>query len=199
MLSSMEQVRGRVENTKQANAPFAMVKRFLRETLVLREYEHNTRATPTRGLSERPAPPPSQLVLGEMRCLHALAEWEHLSRLCREFWPLVDAPARAAMAPLAAQAAWNMSLWDDMEVYVRHLDHGLNQLHKQDRFYIAADHESDIDARSSLGAPAPPHTSRAPRPGAATFRWFRVADRGRVRRTAHRLVLERTLPFVPVA
>eukprot|EP00976_Prorocentrum_cordatum_P107645 1194677-Prorocentrum_minimum.AAC.6 len=44
-----------------------------------------------------------KLVLGEMRCLHALAEWDHLSRLCREFWPLVDAAARTSMAPLATQ------------------------------------------------------------------------------------------------
>eukprot|EP00959_Pyramimonas_sp_CCMP1952_P349878 7330669-Pyramimonas_sp.AAC.1 len=39
-----------------------------------------------------------------------------------------------------------------METYVRHLDHGLTKQHQQDRFYVAQGHETDIDARSSLGA-----------------------------------------------
>ena len=32
--------------------------------------------------------------LGEMRCLHALAEWEPLVRLSEHLWPLVDTQTR---------------------------------------------------------------------------------------------------------
>jgi FKBP12-rapamycin complex-associated protein len=112
-----------------------------------------------RATTESGHPAAVKLVLGEMRCLNALAEWEHLSRLCREFWPLVDNQARAAMAPLAAQAAWNMGLWDDMEVYVRNLDHGLSHNSQQamdqwnnSGWTMQNDETGSVDARSSLGA-----------------------------------------------
>jgi FKBP12-rapamycin complex-associated protein len=60
--------------------------------------------------------------LGEMRCLHALAEWEPLVRLSQHLWPLVDTQTRMQMAPLASHAAWNMRSWDHMGVYVSHMD-----------------------------------------------------------------------------
>jgi FKBP12-rapamycin complex-associated protein len=40
--------------------------------------------------------------LGEMRCLHALAEWEPLVRLSEELWPLVDTQTRMQVSVYAA-------------------------------------------------------------------------------------------------
>ena len=55
-----------------------------------------------------------------MRCLHALGEWGPLCQLVREKWrsrQLEDADLRAEVAKLAAAAAWNLRLWDEMEHY----------------------------------------------------------------------------------
>ncbi|KAL7199558.1 hypothetical protein ACSBR2_021782 [Camellia fascicularis] len=62
--------------------------------------------------------------LGRMRCLAALARWEELNNLCKEFWTSAEPAARLEMAPLAASAAWNMGEWDQMAEYVSRLDDG---------------------------------------------------------------------------
>ncbi|XP_073103831.1 serine/threonine-protein kinase TOR isoform X2 [Elaeis guineensis] len=62
--------------------------------------------------------------LGRMRCLAALARWEELSALCREQWTAAEPSARLEMAPMAANAAWNMGEWDQMAEYVSRLDDG---------------------------------------------------------------------------
>ncbi|CAL9083464.1 unnamed protein product [Musa textilis] len=62
--------------------------------------------------------------LGRMRCLAALARWEELSALCREQWTAAEPAARLEMAPMAANAAWNMGEWDHMSEYVSKLDDG---------------------------------------------------------------------------
>ncbi|KAH7836314.1 hypothetical protein Vadar_034584 [Vaccinium darrowii] len=62
--------------------------------------------------------------LGRMRCLAALAHWEELSNLCKEYWTPAEPAARLEMAPLAARAAWNMGEWDQMAEYVSRLDDG---------------------------------------------------------------------------
>ena len=74
-----------------------------------------------------------EAVLGQARCLGALAEWEALGALCRTEWALSagtgsagaggvgaggDATLRARVAPLAARAAWHLGDWDRMEAYV---------------------------------------------------------------------------------
>ncbi|ERM95810.1 serine/threonine-protein kinase TOR isoform X2 [Amborella trichopoda] len=61
---------------------------------------------------------------GRMRCLAALARWEELSNLCREYWTPAEPAARLEMAPMAASAAWNMGEWDQMAEYVSRLDDG---------------------------------------------------------------------------
>lgn len=63
-------------------------------------------------------------VLGRMRCLAALARWEELNSLCRESWARAEPGARLEMAPMAANAAWNMGEWDMMGEYVHRLDDG---------------------------------------------------------------------------
>ncbi|KAL6517525.1 hypothetical protein OROMI_033226 [Orobanche minor] len=62
--------------------------------------------------------------LGRMRCLAALARWEELRNLCKEYWTPAEPAARLEMAPMAASAAWNMGEWDQMAEYVSRLDDG---------------------------------------------------------------------------
>jgi FKBP12-rapamycin complex-associated protein len=87
---------------------------------------------------------------GRMRCLAALARWEELNSLCKEYWIAAEPAARLEMAPMvrlvvlkcllsvclllmlmfllrlcqAANAAWNMGEWDQMADYVSRLDDG---------------------------------------------------------------------------
>ncbi|KAG2704801.1 hypothetical protein I3760_05G022000 [Carya illinoinensis] len=63
-------------------------------------------------------------ILGRMRCLAALARWEELNSLCKEYWTPAEPAARLEMAPMAASAAWNMGEWDQMAEYVSRLDDG---------------------------------------------------------------------------
>ncbi|XP_073268578.1 serine/threonine-protein kinase TOR isoform X3 [Populus alba] len=65
-----------------------------------------------------------EATLGRMRCLAALARWEELNNLCKEYWTPAEPSARLEMAPLAASAAWNMGEWDQMAEYVSRLDDG---------------------------------------------------------------------------
>ncbi|GAB2218009.1 hypothetical protein Droror1_Dr00001224 [Drosera rotundifolia] len=59
-----------------------------------------------------------------MRCLAALALWEELNDVCKEYWTLAGPAARLEMAPMAANAAWNLGEWDRMAEYVSCLDDG---------------------------------------------------------------------------
>ncbi|GAB2247138.1 hypothetical protein Droror1_Dr00007020 [Drosera rotundifolia] len=73
------------------------------------------------------APNPHVLLeatLGRMKCLAALARWEELNNLCKEYWTPAEPAARLEMAPMAASAAWNMGEWDQMAEYVSRLDDG---------------------------------------------------------------------------
>ncbi|KAJ9175070.1 hypothetical protein P3X46_013654 [Hevea brasiliensis] len=65
-----------------------------------------------------------EATLGRMRCLAALARWEELNNLCKDFWTPAEPAARLEMAPMAASAAWNMGEWDQMAEYVSRLDDG---------------------------------------------------------------------------
>ncbi|RID62623.1 hypothetical protein BRARA_E01684 [Brassica rapa] len=65
-----------------------------------------------------------EATLGKMRCLAALARWEELNNLCKEYWSPAEPSARLEMAPMAANAAWNMGEWDQMAEYVSRLDDG---------------------------------------------------------------------------
>ncbi|CAN1302711.1 Serine/threonine-protein kinase TOR [Linum perenne] len=65
-----------------------------------------------------------EATLGRMRCLAALARWEELNDLCKEYWTPAEPSARLEMAPMAANAAWNMGEWDQMAEYVSRLDDG---------------------------------------------------------------------------
>ncbi|KAM7263834.1 hypothetical protein ACFE04_001517 [Oxalis oulophora] len=65
-----------------------------------------------------------EATLGRMRCLAALARWEELNNLCKDYWTPAEPAARLEMAPMASHAAWNMGEWDEMSEYVSRLDDG---------------------------------------------------------------------------
>jgi len=64
----------------------------------------------------------TSLVLGKMRCLKALGQWEMLHHLCKDSWTHADQTMKTQMAPMAAAAAWNLSEWDVMRQYVGAMD-----------------------------------------------------------------------------
>jgi FKBP12-rapamycin complex-associated protein len=61
-------------------------------------------------------------LLGKMRCLASLAEWDQLAALCRSEWRKSEPHMRKEMAVIAAHAAWHMGAWDEMAVYVDSVD-----------------------------------------------------------------------------
>lgn len=58
------------------------------------------------------------VVMGKMRCLHALGEWDQLSSIAQEKWQHAGTETRKAIAPLAAAAAWGMGQWELMDNYL---------------------------------------------------------------------------------
>ncbi|KAJ8330853.1 phosphatidylinositol kinase- protein kinase tor1 [Batrachochytrium dendrobatidis] len=59
-----------------------------------------------------------EALLGRMRCLHNLGEWETLADLAQERWGLAEFDTRKIMAPLSAAAAWGLNHWGLMDEYV---------------------------------------------------------------------------------
>ncbi len=58
------------------------------------------------------------LVMGKMRCLHALGEWKMLSEIAKDHWSHVTQEKRKSMSALAAAAAWGRGDWDRMDEYI---------------------------------------------------------------------------------
>lgn len=42
------------------------------------------------------------MLIGRMRCLAALARWEELNNLCKEYWTPAEPAARLEMAPMVS-------------------------------------------------------------------------------------------------
>ncbi|KAH9825549.1 TOR1 phosphatidylinositol 3-kinase [Teratosphaeria destructans] len=59
-----------------------------------------------------------EVVMGKMRCLHALGEWDTLSAIAQDKWMNANGDHRKAIAPLAAAAAWGMGQWEVMDTYL---------------------------------------------------------------------------------
>ncbi|KAF9162608.1 phosphatidylinositol kinase- protein kinase tor1 [Actinomortierella ambigua] len=57
-------------------------------------------------------------IMGQMRCLHALGEWETLSGLAQEKWGLAGEDNRRTMASYAAAAAWGLGQWELLDDYI---------------------------------------------------------------------------------
>jgi tetratricopeptide (TPR) repeat protein len=99
------------------------------------------------------------VVLGRMRCLRALGEWNKLDALARDAWPrlptsgtlqkagsvAISAPSTSHMsvASLAARSAWALSRWSDLKLYLGHLP----ESSLQGAFYraVLAVHDLRID------------------------------------------------------
>lgn len=60
---------------------------------------------------------PMEFTLGKMRCLHALGEWDQLSKMAQELWTNTN-EIRRTVAPLAAAAAWGLGEWERMDTYI---------------------------------------------------------------------------------
>lgn len=58
------------------------------------------------------------VIMGKMRCLHALGEWDSLSTLAQDKWHISTLEIKRAVAPLAAAAAWALGKWDLMDDYL---------------------------------------------------------------------------------
>ena len=66
---------------------------------------------------EQTEPGNFEIVMGKMRCLHALGEWRALSELAQEHWNHTNNDNRRSMSALAAAAAWGRGEWDAMDNY----------------------------------------------------------------------------------
>jgi serine/threonine-protein kinase mTOR len=60
----------------------------------------------------------AEVVIGRMRCLHALGEWDQLSESVQKKWTNATVDERKQIAPLAAAAAWSLNQWDLMDDYI---------------------------------------------------------------------------------
>ena len=74
-----------------------------------------------------------EIVMGKMRCLHALGEWESLSQIAQEKWQGASSDHRKHIAPLAAAAAWGMGQWELMDNYL-----SVMKQHSPDRSFFGA-------------------------------------------------------------
>ncbi|KAI0653553.1 FAT-domain-containing protein, partial [Cubamyces menziesii] len=63
-------------------------------------------------------PGASDIVIGRMRCLHALSKWDQLAEQVEENWSTANAEDRREIAPMAAAAAWALNNWESMEDYI---------------------------------------------------------------------------------
>ena len=63
-------------------------------------------------------PDAPDVVFGQMRCLHALSEWDRLYNLVYDHWMVTGQEGRREIAPLAAAATWSLREWDSMEEFV---------------------------------------------------------------------------------
>lgn len=64
---------------------------------------------------------PVDIVMGKMRCLHALGEWDALANLTGSTWANSSPEVQKMIAPLATAAAWGLGKWDSMDNYLSSL------------------------------------------------------------------------------
>lgn len=64
-------------------------------------------------------PTPVDIVMGKMRCFHALGEWDSLASLAGQTWANSGPEIQRRIAPLATTAAWGLGKWDSMDVYLQ--------------------------------------------------------------------------------
>ncbi|KAK3331873.1 phosphatidylinositol 3-kinase tor2 [Cercophora scortea] len=64
-------------------------------------------------------PTPVDIVMGKMRCYHALGEWDSLASLAGKTWANSAPEIQRRIAPLATTAAWGLGKWDSMDNYLQ--------------------------------------------------------------------------------
>ena len=74
-----------------------------------------------------------EVVMGKMRCLHALGEWDSLSNIATDKWSAASADQKKHIAPLAAAAAWGMGQWELMDNFLN-----VMKAHSPDRSFFGA-------------------------------------------------------------
>ncbi|KAL3427760.1 phosphatidylinositol 3-kinase tor2 [Phlyctema vagabunda] len=74
-----------------------------------------------------------EVIMGKLRCLHALGEWDQLSALAQDKWHTSTLEIKRAIAPLATAAAWGLGKWDLMDDYI-----GVMKSHTPDRSFFGA-------------------------------------------------------------
>ncbi|KAG5961236.1 hypothetical protein E4U57_007788 [Claviceps arundinis] len=86
---------------------------------------------------EQEVPPdqatPIDIVMGKMRCLHALGDWDALANLTGSAWANSAGEVQRTIAPLATAAAWGQGKWDHMDSYLASL-----KRHSPDRSFFGA-------------------------------------------------------------
>ncbi len=76
---------------------------------------------------------PVDIVMGKMRCLHALGEWDALAQLTSITWANSSPEIQRCIAPLATTAAWGLGKWDSMDNYLQSL-----KRHSPDQCFFGA-------------------------------------------------------------
>ncbi|KAK6836444.1 armadillo-type protein [Apiospora arundinis] len=76
---------------------------------------------------------PIDIVMGKMRCFHALGEWDALAGLAGNTWSNSAPEIQRLIAPLATAAAWGLGKWDAMDNYLQSL-----KRHSPDRSFFGA-------------------------------------------------------------
>ncbi|KAM7186650.1 phosphatidylinositol 3-kinase tor2 [Rhypophila sp. PSN 637] len=64
-------------------------------------------------------PTPVDIVMGKMRCYHALGEYDSLASLAGKTWANSGPEIQRRIAPLATTAAWGLGKWDQMDNYLQ--------------------------------------------------------------------------------
>ena len=84
-------------------------------------------------LREKIEPGNFDIVMGKMRCLHALGEWQVLSEMAQDNWERASHENRRQMSALAAAAAWGRAEWELMDDYI-----GVMKDNSPDRAFFGA-------------------------------------------------------------
>ncbi|KAL2759917.1 hypothetical protein ACRALDRAFT_1038929 [Sodiomyces alcalophilus JCM 7366] len=78
-------------------------------------------------------PVPVEIIMGKMRCLHALGEWDSLANLASDTWSNSSPEVQRLIAPLATAAAWGLGKWESMDHYLQSM-----KRHSTDRSFFGA-------------------------------------------------------------
>lgn len=73
------------------------------------------------------------VVMGKMRCLHALGEWDSLSAMAQDKFHTSNLEVQRKIAPLATASAWGLGKWDLMDDYL-----SVMKTHSPDRSFFGA-------------------------------------------------------------